>query len=101
MSEECLAFFELLEPFGPENEIPVFTDTTARIVDCKRVGKGAEHLQVAIRGSYANYKGIGFGLVFSTFTIYASNSSLEDTINGIDLTRPESFLESRQDFQLV
>ena len=62
MSEECLAFFELLEPFGPENEIPVFTDTTARIVDCKRVGKGAEHLQVAIRGSYANYKGIGFGL---------------------------------------
>ena len=62
MDDNQLAFFELLEPFGPGNEIPVFTDKTARIIDAKGVGRGAEHLQIAIRGKYANYKGIGFGL---------------------------------------
>jgi len=62
MKEECLAFFELLEPFGPENEVPIFIDNTAKIVNSKRVGKGSEHLQVAIRGVYTNYKGIGFAL---------------------------------------
>ena len=59
---EYLTFFELLEPFGPGNEVPVFADKSARIVDSKRVGRASEHLQVAIRGKYANYKGIGFGL---------------------------------------
>ena len=62
MDDDQLAFFELLEPFGPGNEIPVFTDKTAKIIDAKSVGRGAEHLQIAIRGKYANYKGIGFGL---------------------------------------
>lgn len=62
MSEKCLSFFELLEPFGPGNELPVFFDKNADIVDSKRVGREAEHLQVAVRGKYSNYKGIGFGL---------------------------------------
>jgi len=62
MREEYLTFFELLEPFGPGNELPVFIDKTVKIVDSKRVGKDMEHLQIAIRGKYANYKGIGFGL---------------------------------------
>jgi len=62
MSEEYLGFFELLEPFGPGNEVLVFTDKTARIVDSKRVGRGLEHLQLAVRGKYANYTGVGFGL---------------------------------------
>jgi len=61
MNEKCLAFFELLEPFGPGNEMPIFADKTAKIVDSKRVGKNLEHLQVAIRGKYSNLKGIGFG----------------------------------------
>jgi len=62
MNEDQLAFFELLEPFGPGNETPVFIDKSAKIVDARSVGRGAEHLQIAIRGKYANYKGIGFGL---------------------------------------
>jgi hypothetical protein len=34
----------------------------ARIVDSRVVGKAAEHLQLTIRGKYANLKGIGFSL---------------------------------------
>ena len=62
MCAEHLAFFELLEPFGPGNQVPVFMDKNAIIVDTKRVGRGSEHLQLSIRGKYSNYKGIGFGL---------------------------------------
>jgi len=62
MSKEYLDLMQLFEPFGPGNEPPVFIDKNTRIVDSKRVGKGAEHLQVSIRGKYSNYKGIGFGL---------------------------------------
>ena len=62
MSKKWLTFYELLEPFGPGNELPVFIDKNVSIVDSKRVGKEAEHLQVAVRGKYSNYKGIGFGL---------------------------------------
>ena len=62
LSEEYLTFFQLLEPFGPGNELPVFIDENARIVNSKRVGRASEHLQIALRGKYSNYKGIGFGM---------------------------------------
>ena len=62
MSEEYLQFLHLLEPFGPGNDSPVFIDKNTKIINSKLVGKGSEHLQVAIRGKYTNYKGIGFGL---------------------------------------
>jgi single-stranded-DNA-specific exonuclease len=62
MTEENMAFFKLLEPFGPGNLQPVFYDNSARIVDSKTVGKGSEHLHLTIRGKYANLKGIGFSL---------------------------------------
>lgn len=62
MSEKYLAFLQLLEPFGPGNELPVFKDNNAKIVNSKRVGRTSEHLQIFLRGKYSNYKGIGFGL---------------------------------------
>lgn len=62
MSEDHIAFFRLLEPFGPGNRHPVFCDTSVRIVDSKTVGKDSEHLHLTIRGKYANLKGIGFCL---------------------------------------
>ena len=62
MSDEYLGFMKLLEPFGPGNQQPIFQDSTARIVDSRVVGKAAEHLQLTIRGKYANLKGIGFSL---------------------------------------
>ncbi len=62
MSEKYLAFLQLLEPFGPGNQRPVFKDNNATIVNSKRVGRASEHLQIALRGKYSNYKGIGFGL---------------------------------------
>lgn len=60
MSDPYLTCLQLIEPFGPGNEQPVFLDTEARIVDARTVGKEAEHLQVTIRGKMANWKGIGF-----------------------------------------
>ena len=62
MSDAYLGFMKLLEPFGPGNQQPIFRDSTARIVDSRVIGKTAEHLQLTIRGKYANLKGIGFSL---------------------------------------
>lgn len=62
MTTDYIAFFKLLEPFGPGNLQPIFYDNSVRIVDSKTVGKDAEHLHLTIRGRYANLKGIGFSL---------------------------------------
>ena len=62
MSDEYLRFMKLLEPFGPGNLQPVFQDNNAMITDARVVGRGAEHLQLTIRGKYSNLKGIGFNL---------------------------------------
>lgn len=62
MNQEHLRCLQLLEPFGPGNPQPVFQDGAATILDSRTVGRDAEHLQVTIRGKYANLKGIGFRL---------------------------------------
>lgn len=62
MNKEFLAFFSLMEPFGPENEKPVFLDRHASIVSCKAIGSDRQHLQMVIRGKYENHRAIGFGL---------------------------------------
>ncbi|OGR18258.1 MAG: single-stranded-DNA-specific exonuclease RecJ [Desulfobacterales bacterium GWB2_56_26] len=62
MTTDYIAFFKLLEPFGPGNLQPIFYDNSVRIVDSKTVGKDSEHLHLTIRGKYANLKGIGFSL---------------------------------------
>jgi len=62
MTENFIAFFKLLEPFGPGNLQPIFYDNSVRIVDSRTVGKDSEHLHLTIRGKYANFKGIGFCL---------------------------------------
>lgn len=62
MDEENLKYLMKLEPFGPMNERPLFVDDEASIVHCKLIGSNREHLQVAVRGKYQNYKGVGFGL---------------------------------------
>jgi single-stranded-DNA-specific exonuclease len=62
MAEESLKYLLKLEPFGPENEKPVFLDKDATVVSCKAIGVNGEHLQLTLRGKYNNYRGIGFGL---------------------------------------
>ena len=62
LTERYLNIFKYLDPFGPGNEAPVFFDKQSKIVDARAVGREMEHLQVSIRGKYANHKGIGFGL---------------------------------------
>lgn len=62
MNKEHLDCIRLLEPFGPGNQQPVFQDPSVTIIDSRAVGKDSEHLQVTIRGRYANFKGIGFSL---------------------------------------
>lgn len=62
MDHAHLNCLRLLEPFGPGNPQPVFQDPAATIIDSRTVGSNSEHLQVTIRGRYANFKGIGFSL---------------------------------------
>lgn len=57
-----LDWYELLEPFGPGNEPPIYFDPKTEIIDAKRVGANGEHLQLFFRGKYSNHKGIGFNL---------------------------------------
>ena len=62
MSEEALKYLLKLEPFGPENEKPVFVDNGAQVINCRQIGANRQHLQLTVRGSYSNYRGVGFGL---------------------------------------
>jgi single-stranded-DNA-specific exonuclease len=62
MEKDHLNCLRLLEPFGPGNPQPVFHDPAVTILDARAVGRDSEHLQVTIRGRYANIKGIGFSL---------------------------------------
>lgn len=62
MSRDALDYLLKFEPFGPENERPVFRDKNASIVNCRAIGSLGQHLQLTIRGKYANYRGVGFGL---------------------------------------
>jgi single-stranded-DNA-specific exonuclease len=62
MSDEYLQFLQLLEPFGPGNEMPMFEDPAAKVIDTRKVGRDMEHLQITIRTKYSQLKGIGFGL---------------------------------------
>jgi single-stranded-DNA-specific exonuclease len=62
MDNAHLNCLQLLEPFGPGNPQPIFQDPAAVIIDSRTVGMNSEHLQVTIRGKYANFKGIGFSL---------------------------------------
>lgn len=62
MGEEVLAYFSLMEPFGPANSKPVFVDKEVQVVSCKAIGADGQHLQLSLRGKYKNHKAIGFGL---------------------------------------
>lgn len=62
MSAEALELLMKLEPFGPENEKPIFIDKRAQIISCKAIGALGQHLQLTVRGKFSNYRGIGFGL---------------------------------------
>lgn len=62
MESDHLNCFRLLEPFGPGNPQPLFHDPAVTVLDSRAVGRDSEHLQVTIRGRYANIKGIGFSL---------------------------------------
>jgi len=62
MNKDALEYLQRLEPFGPENEQPLFVDSIASVVSCKTIGENGRHLQLTLRGKYENYRGIGFGL---------------------------------------
>ncbi|WP_136796738.1 single-stranded-DNA-specific exonuclease RecJ [Desulfosediminicola ganghwensis] len=62
MSGNAIDYLMKLEPFGPENEKPTFTDPKAQVISCKAIGGLGQHLQLIVRGKYSNYRAIGFGL---------------------------------------
>lgn len=62
MDKNALEYLQRLEPFGPENEQPVFVDSLASVVSCRAIGDSGRHLQLTLRGKYENYRGVAFGL---------------------------------------
>ncbi|MFV0437337.1 MAG: single-stranded-DNA-specific exonuclease RecJ [Desulfopila sp.] len=62
MEKITLEFLQRMEPFGPENERPVFVDPSASVLTCRTIGANRQHLQLTLRGKYANYRAVGFGL---------------------------------------
>jgi len=62
MHKDALKYLQRLEPFGPENEQPLFVDSIASVVSCKAIGDNGRHLQLTVRGKFENYRGIAFGL---------------------------------------
>ncbi len=62
MGSSALDYYIKLEPFGPENTKPLFSDNNAMVVNCKAIGANGQHLQLVVRGKFENYRGVGFGL---------------------------------------
>jgi len=62
MSRDALEYLQLLEPFGPGNDRPVFVDPAASIVASRTIGNSGQHLSLTLRGKYDNHRAVGFGL---------------------------------------
>jgi len=62
LQQDILKYYNLLEPFGPENPQPVFKVSKTVVLDAKSVGKNRSHLNVILRGKFSKVRGIGFSL---------------------------------------
>lgn len=60
---ECVAALERLEPYGTENEKPIFSLTGARVAGCDRIGADGKHLRLKLtsEGKFINCVGFGMG----------------------------------------
>ncbi len=63
ITTECVAALERLEPYGADNEKPVFALVGARVAGCDRIGADGRHLRVRLTsdGKYINCVGFGMG----------------------------------------
>jgi len=63
LDEKLLADFFMLEPFGKDNERPVFTgDVREFLLAPRRVGAGRDHLRFQLRVGQGKLDGVGFNL---------------------------------------
>jgi|GEM_PF-399578 len=60
LSPETIQQLHLLEPFGVDNEKPVFYDQNVITQDIRRIGKDGDHLCFYKRGKFSNSKCIAF-----------------------------------------
>ncbi len=60
---ECVMALERLEPYGTENERPIFSLTGARVAGCDRIGADGKHLRLKLtsEGKFINCVGFGMG----------------------------------------
>lgn len=62
LAKNNIEFISLMDPFGQNNEKPVFYDGHAVVIETRTLGKNNEHLQLTFRGEGTNPRGIGFSL---------------------------------------
>lgn len=74
-SLEFLDDLELLEPYGPGNEEPVFKITNATIVTTKRMGDKGQHLRLDLKGKDGKIlKCVAFSAPDNWFNLYEDES---------------------------
>lgn len=62
MEQDFIAGYKKLEPFGVNNEIPVFYNEKAILQNVKRIGKTGDHLKFTTRGKFGKTSCVSFGL---------------------------------------
>ena len=88
---KTFTMMQQLAPFGCANPLPTFLSRGVRVVECRCVGSGGEHLRLKLRQDDVTWDGIGFRLG----NLVAEVSSLLDIVYnlGVDRWRGEETLQ--------
>ncbi len=71
---EFISIIEEFEPYGLENERPIFNVSNAKLIKSELIGKDKNHLKLTLNSD---------GFIFEALKFYDNNTSLTDTLNLI------------------
>ncbi|WP_198304610.1 single-stranded-DNA-specific exonuclease RecJ [Arcobacter vandammei] len=71
---DFISIIEEFEPYGLENERPIFSVSNAKLVKTELIGKDKNHLKLTLNSD---------GFVFEALKFYDSNTKLNDSLNLI------------------
>ena len=60
INSESLSFLNALEPYGEQNEEPIFMTSNMNVIDAKRVGASKNHLKLTMEHQGRIYDSIAF-----------------------------------------
>ncbi len=71
---DFISIIEEFEPYGLENERPIFTVSNAKLVKAELIGKDKNHLKLTLNSD---------GFIFEALKFYDSNTKLNDSLDLI------------------